>query len=624
MSRREAKPSQQSRTSYETDRKFYAGFDQIDGTHPWQTEMPESCVLYQTRVLSDAKSVYFNFVLAKEMGLIPKNHPHKMNSVLEKKLVETFALQIINEYDEKSGSTFKHNTIKPNKYMATRYLQLQHASRVGKTSGDGRSIWNGIVRNNTKTWDISSRGTGVTCLAPGSAAATRPLKTGAGTYGYGCGLADTSELIGSAVMSEIFHIDDINTERVLLILNIGNGMGIGVRAAPNLTRPAHLFLHLKQGQHAPLKKAADILIQRQIENQEWNISPKSRNKYNEMLMEVATNFAVFAARMERDYIFVWMDWDGDNVLSNGGIIDYGSIRRFGLRHDQYRYDDVERWSTNLNEQKAMARQIVQVFAQATQFIETGKKQSIQDFADCEAVQVFDRKFKEHLQLLTLKQVGLTLAQITNLAGQQNLVRQLCHSIEGLEKIKSSSGKETVPDGVNRPAAFNTRRLLRSLADEVRQTGDLKLTRVDSAWALDKMISSFSKRKDKVLSTPLRKKTKSLLSNYRNLLKQTFSNLEPKALYKALTEFESNCLASNHAGRLTGNGSEFVTQEIMKSLKKDIPIDQLQTAIEMFISSQAGRAEQRPKFHTPITSVDSIAGKLYLKLVNIADEADEEL
>jgi transcriptional regulator with XRE-family HTH domain len=56
------------------------------------------------------------------------------------------------------------------------------------------------------------------------------------------------------------------------------------------------------------------------------------------------------------------------VLANGksefiGIIDYGSVRQFGIRHDKYRYDDVERFSTNLNEQKNKARLIVQVFAQ---------------------------------------------------------------------------------------------------------------------------------------------------------------------------------------------------------------------------------------------------------------------
>ena len=51
--------------------------------------------------------------------------------------------------------------------MATRYLQLQHEIRQGKTSGDGRSIWNGYLKTKTLTFDISSRGTGATILVPG-------------------------------------------------------------------------------------------------------------------------------------------------------------------------------------------------------------------------------------------------------------------------------------------------------------------------------------------------------------------------------------------------------------------------------------------------------------------------
>jgi hypothetical protein len=82
----------------------------------------------------------------------------------------------------------------------------------------------------------------VTQLSPGAVEAQRPLKTGTEEFGYGCGLADTTELIGSAVFSEIFHRNGLSTERVLAIIDLGRGIGIGVRAAPNLFRPAHLFL----------------------------------------------------------------------------------------------------------------------------------------------------------------------------------------------------------------------------------------------------------------------------------------------------------------------------------------------------------------------------------------------
>ena len=63
-------------------------------------------------------------------------------------------------------------------------------------------------------------------------------------------------------------------------------------------------------------------------------------------------FDLIMTRFENDYIFCWLDWDGDNILiKDGGVIDFGSVRQFGLYHHAYRFDDDERWSTNIKEQK---------------------------------------------------------------------------------------------------------------------------------------------------------------------------------------------------------------------------------------------------------------------------------
>ena len=45
------------------------------------------------------KLAYFNYDLAKEMGLIDRNHPPKMNQQLSQAVLNTFGIQIINEYD---------------------------------------------------------------------------------------------------------------------------------------------------------------------------------------------------------------------------------------------------------------------------------------------------------------------------------------------------------------------------------------------------------------------------------------------------------------------------------------------------------------------------------------------
>jgi hypothetical protein len=102
----------------------YSAFETIDGQHPWQNKVPEGCVLYPVRKLSRGQVIWFNFQLAKDMGLIPSDHPNKMTPELDKKIIETFSLQIINEWDQSHGATVPPSLMKTHPYMATRYLQL--------------------------------------------------------------------------------------------------------------------------------------------------------------------------------------------------------------------------------------------------------------------------------------------------------------------------------------------------------------------------------------------------------------------------------------------------------------------------------------------------------------------
>ena len=107
--------------------------------------------------------------------------------------------------------------------MATRYLQSQHKDKRGRTSGDGRAIWNGTVRAGGITFDVSSRGTGATRLSPGAQVAGVPVKTGDASYGYSCGRADLDEMLGTALMSEIFYRSGLPTERTLCVIDFGDG-----------------------------------------------------------------------------------------------------------------------------------------------------------------------------------------------------------------------------------------------------------------------------------------------------------------------------------------------------------------------------------------------------------------
>ncbi|MBL7686661.1 MAG: hypothetical protein JNJ49_01415 [Bdellovibrionaceae bacterium] len=595
----------------------YSAFDIIDGTHPWQNAVPEGCVLYPVRKLNRGQVLWFNFELAKEMGLLPTDHPHKMTPELDKKIIETFSLQIVNEWDQEHGPAIPPAHLKANKYMATRYLQLQHADKRGRTSGDGRGIWNGTIRHRGITWDVSSRGTGVTRLSPGAVEAQRPLKTGTEEFGYGCGLADTTELIGSAVFSEIFYRNGMSTERVLAVIDSGRGVGIGVRAAPNLLRPAHLFLWLKQGQKDVLRRGVDQLINRQVENEVWNFSARSPDRYRLMLKEIALSFARFAALLERRYIFAWLDWDGDNVLADAGIIDYGSIRQFGLRHDQYRYDDVQRFSTNLNEQRGKARFTVQVFAQLVDFLETGRRRSLKAYDTSEAARLYDREFDRAIRQEFLEQIGFNAETAQTLVkSKRKAVEELYSSFLALETMKTSAGIKKLPDGVNRPAIFNMRRVLRELP-EIVYTDSKSWVKPTTDVMIELMKSSFAKRADLRVRGALAQKIGRFTTAYMSFLSDTLGN-RPHA--QTLKSFKARARSKNREGRITGNGSEYLVEEIMKARKRGLSLEDLRHAVELYISAQSPERDPRSK---PM-AVSTATGQLLSVLTNLSLEHEEDI
>ncbi len=550
----------------------YSNFDQLDGRHPWHTAVPEGAVSYRVRELREGQVVYLNYVLAKEMGLIHEGHPHQLNLALEKKILDTFSLQIINEYDELSKRRFAKDSIKPHPYMATRYLQLQHPNKQGKTSGDGRGIWNGIVTHRGKIWDVSSRGTGVTCLAPGSVEAQKPLKTGGHQFGYGCGLAEIDELLGAAIMAEALYLQGISTERVLCVIDLGKGVGIGVRAAPNLLRPAHLFRFLKLDDHKNLKASVDYFIDRQIHNNSWVFVSRGKSVYDQLLEKIGNAFADFTAKLDIDYIFAWLDWDGDNVLAEGGIIDYGSVRQFGSRHDRYRYDDVERFSTNLNEQRNKARLIVQVFAQLLDYVKTGQKKPLRDYTKHPVILGFNKKFAEARAHRLLYRIGFDAQQRQSILKQPELFNEFDHIYSYFERAKISGSLQKVSDGVNHPPLFNMRTFLREMPGILMKAP----AGADNKKLFELILSSFAQNKDKRMVRKHEEKIKKLQEAYKNLIKATTGN---SSWQNVLTKLNSRAQILNSEKRITGNALINIVGFILDEKKKGLPPQHIQRVID---------------------------------------------
>jgi uncharacterized protein YdiU (UPF0061 family) len=580
----------------------YGAFHQVNGHHPWKYAVPNGYIDYQARILRRSKVVFFNFALAKEMGLIAKDHANTLNKDLEKTLVETFALRIVNEYDQLMGERFSEKDLKANRYMATRYLQLQHDNKSGTTSGDGRSIWNGqFLSPSGLAWDLSSCGTGVTRLSPGSVHEGRPVKTGDTQVSYGSGLADVDEGLGAAILSESFHHRGVHTERTLVILETDDGHGINVRAARNLLRPSHLFLHLKQGNQLMLKSALDFYIARQVHNRQWETIPHESGKYDFFLSQVARQYGEFAARLEDEYVFCWLDWDGDNVLMEGGIIDYGSIRQFGLCHHRYRYDDVDRYSTNLKEQKRKARYLVQTFVQMVDFVRTGQKKDVRAYGTSEFVAEFEKSFRRSQLDQLLRRVGLSAGQ------RKRLLAKNISEIEEFEKLfrfferrDTGKGLKKVADGLNDPAIFCTRSLLRELPRRLLLDGQPLAT----SDFLDIMSTPFLTKKEAkregFYSAPVRKFQEAYLSLIR-------AAHRGKTLKRAVLETAMRAGQQNRTGYATGDAIIYVVDTLLAK-RKTLSRNEFIKLVEAFIHQQQGvtyRGKLRKKTRKVLEDLFSI-------------------
>lgn len=563
---------------------MYEKFKELDGTHPWRDVSPDGFVDYYARLRSQGRVLYFNFQLAKEMELVPPDHPAVIDKELEHAILEAFSLRIINEHDLKEGKKYPPATTKPNPYMATRYLQTQHHNKQGKTSGDGRSIWNGYLKTKHLTFDVSSRGTGATILSPGAQKSDGAVKTGDESYGYSSGLADLEEMLGSAVMSEIFYRQGIPTERCLAVIGFPDGAAIGVRSAPNLIRPAHIFRYLKQNRHAELKAAVDYFIEREIENGFWDFPGDEGARYATALNHLARSYGKMAAVLEEEYIFNWLSWDGDNMLASGAILDYGSIRQFAAKHDKYRFKDVDRYSASLREQRRWARLLVQVFAQAMAFIESGEKKNLSRFKGAKCLRIFDDAFEAERDYRVLWRIGFTPEQIDGLVQTaQREIKEFHRALSYFEDLKISRGIERVPDGFTHKPVFLIRNLLRLLpAYYVAQA----IGKVDeeTAYMPDDifcqiMAASYVPKKDLELTPSRISHIKNFQERYLRLVLAVGEPLDA-----SLRIIQERSAVINHRHRITGDAVTLIVEEII-AMKGKITIEGLQDALDAFIESQ---------------------------------------
>jgi hypothetical protein len=133
------------------------------------------------------------------------------------------------------------------------------------------------------------------------------------------------------------------------------------------------------------------------------------------------------------------------MLASGAVLDYGSIRQFAAKHDKYRYKDVDRYSASLAEQRGWAKSLVQVFAQAMDFIQSGNKKTLNSFKNADCLRVFDEAFTSERDQRILWRMGFTPEQIGYLMNNARPeVRAFDRSLSYFEDRKVSKGIEKLP------------------------------------------------------------------------------------------------------------------------------------------------------------------------------------
>jgi len=547
----------------EAARDPYRAFARIDGRHPYRDAVPGGAVDYRARRLRNGKVAFFNFDLAREMGLIARDHPDVLAPELSKAILDTFCFVIVNEYDLARGARFTRRDLLPHPYMATRYLQLQHPGRRGLTSGDGRSVWDGTVTHAGVTWDLSSCGTGVTRLCPATAETRRFFKTGSRTASYGCGTASVAEGLAAALMSEAFHRGGIPTERVLAVIALPGGNAINVRAAKNLLRPSHLFAPLKQKDLPRLTAAVRYAIARERANGHLPAARSAAEEIEAFSLHLARAFGRAAATFEREYVFCWLDWDGDNVLLDGGIIDYGSVRQFGLFHREYRFDDGPRWSTTLPEQRSKARAIVRCFAQIRSAVSEGRIRPLASFDRDPLLKEFDRTFDEVRDRLLLRHAGFDRGiEDLLLATSRPLVRRFDRAHAWFERARSARGPIAVPDGITWNAVYSTRDLLRELpriyARDARPIAPEVLLGIAA--------SSYASRDDRRVNASRLRRAEELQDAYLDLARRA-ARLTGRPLRRVLAEVAARSASVNAYARVTGDAITHAARRLARSRKR---------------------------------------------------------
>jgi hypothetical protein len=230
--------------------------------------------------------------------------------------------------------------------------------------------------------------------------------------------------------------------------------------------------------------------------------------------------------------------------------------------------------------------MVQVFVQMADYLKTEKKRPLKEFAKHPVVLTFNKKFHEYRTHRLLYRIGFNEAQREKIMKSQELYEAFDKEFTYFERAKISGDKTKVPDGVNHPALFNMRALLKFLP-EFYSTHGLEKNLSDEEF-FKTMLSSFAKARDTQMRTKHQGHIQNFLRLYKALIEKAASpNQRPQALLKKLYERSRKINTEN---RITGNALIQIVFEIMAQSKKGMTSTECQKVIDQLINSYQGLPE----------------------------------
>jgi hypothetical protein len=280
------------------------------------------------------------------------------------------------------------------------------------------------------------------------------------------------------------------------------------------------------------------------------------------------------------------------------------VRQFGTRHDEYRYDDIERFSTNLNEQRSKAKLIVQVFAQLVDYVKTGKKRPLKEFSKHSVVVGFNKAFAKARSERLLYRVGFSAEHRKEILKQPGLFEEWDKIYSFFERAKISGSAQKVSDGVDHFPLFNMRDFLRAMPDHLRKNS----SPMPSRELFKLMLSSFAKNRDTRMSIKHERKIRKLQRVYMALVQCGCK----KNSYKGILEkIQERAFVLNSDKRITGNALINIVDFILQEKNKGMSSQGIQRVIDRLIADHLDMPEvvlsryYKKEFRKPLVPVEII-------------------